>query len=163
MSVNRYRPHVMILPEDDANRQLANGFVSHACVALRSVQVLPSAGGWARVRDEFREVHAAEMQRNTMRLMVLLVDFDEKVSRLDEVKVAIPDSLANRVFIIGVWSIPEHLRKHGLPAKEEFAQSLARECYENRRELWKHELLQHNARELERMTLACRPILFSPM
>ena len=76
MSVNRYRPHIMILPEDDANRQLANGFVSHAFIAPRSVQVLPS------------------------------------------------------------------------------------ECYENRRELWKHELLQHNAGELERMTLALRPILF---
>lgn len=26
MSVNKERPHVLILPEDDANRQLANGF-----------------------------------------------------------------------------------------------------------------------------------------
>jgi hypothetical protein len=153
----------MILPEDDANRQLANGFVSHAFIAPRSVQVLPSAGGWARVRDEFREVHAAEMEQNQLRWMVLLVDFDEKASRLNEVKIAIPDSLADRVFIIGVWTVPEHLRKHGLPAKEEFAQSLANECYENRRELWKHDLLQHNAGELERMTLALRPILFPPM
>ena len=160
MSVNRYRPHVMILPEDDANRQLANGFVSHAFLAPRSVQVLPSAGGWARVRDEFRDVHAAEMQQNQFRCMVLLVDFDEKASRLDDIKVVIPESLADRVFIIGVWSIPEHLRKHGLPSKEEFALSLASECYENRRKLWSHELLQHNVSELDRMTSALRRILF---
>jgi hypothetical protein len=25
--VNRYLPHVLVLPEDDANRQIANGFV----------------------------------------------------------------------------------------------------------------------------------------
>jgi hypothetical protein len=27
MSVNKYHPHVLVLPEDDANRQLANGFL----------------------------------------------------------------------------------------------------------------------------------------
>lgn len=27
MSVNKYKPHVLVLPEDDANRQLANGFL----------------------------------------------------------------------------------------------------------------------------------------
>jgi len=27
MSVNGHLPHVLVLPEDDANRQLANGFV----------------------------------------------------------------------------------------------------------------------------------------
>ena len=27
MSVNKYQPHVLVLPEDDANRQLANGFL----------------------------------------------------------------------------------------------------------------------------------------
>jgi hypothetical protein len=27
MSVNRNRPHVFVLPEDDANLQLATGFV----------------------------------------------------------------------------------------------------------------------------------------
>jgi hypothetical protein len=26
MSVNKYLPHVLVLPEDDANRQMANGF-----------------------------------------------------------------------------------------------------------------------------------------
>ncbi len=26
MSVNKYKPHVLILPEDDADRQIANGF-----------------------------------------------------------------------------------------------------------------------------------------
>jgi hypothetical protein len=27
MSVNKYQPHVLLLPEDDANTELANGFV----------------------------------------------------------------------------------------------------------------------------------------
>ena len=27
MSVNRHQPHVFVLPEDDANRQMAIGFI----------------------------------------------------------------------------------------------------------------------------------------
>jgi hypothetical protein len=43
MSVNKYLPHVLVLPEDDANRQLATGFeieVKHT----RRIQVLVEAG-----------------------------------------------------------------------------------------------------------------------
>jgi hypothetical protein len=27
MSPNQYKPHILVLPEDDANRQIANGFI----------------------------------------------------------------------------------------------------------------------------------------
>jgi len=27
MSPNQYQPHILVLPEDDANRQIANGFI----------------------------------------------------------------------------------------------------------------------------------------
>lgn len=27
MSTNKFQPHVLIFPEDDANRQIANGFL----------------------------------------------------------------------------------------------------------------------------------------
>lgn len=53
MSVNKYRPHVFVLPEDDANRQIAIGFSLDEGLDARSIQVLPSVGGWTRVRDEF--------------------------------------------------------------------------------------------------------------
>ncbi len=46
MSVNKYLPHVFVLPEDDANRQLASGF--HLQVPWdrqRQMQVL-SSGWW---------------------------------------------------------------------------------------------------------------------
>lgn len=33
--MNKYRPHVLVLPEDDANRQIANGFL--LAPALRSL------------------------------------------------------------------------------------------------------------------------------
>ncbi len=58
MSVNRELPHVMVLPEDDANRQLALGFhlqVDWRC--KRQMQVLRVAGGWREVLDRFRVEH----------------------------------------------------------------------------------------------------------
>ena len=48
MSVNKYLPHLLILPEDDANRELANGFVLNHAVNSRAVQILPPAGGWKK-------------------------------------------------------------------------------------------------------------------
>ena len=39
--MNRYKPHVLVVPEDDANRQLANGFLQNPALNLRAIQVLP--------------------------------------------------------------------------------------------------------------------------
>lgn len=58
MSPNRHRPHVLVLPEDDANRELANGF--HLQIDLtrqRQMQVLPVAGGWNEVLKRFKSEH----------------------------------------------------------------------------------------------------------
>lgn len=35
MSVNRERPHVWVMPEDDANRQLVNGFLKDPSLNVR--------------------------------------------------------------------------------------------------------------------------------
>ena len=62
MGVNQYKPHVLVLPEDDANSSLANGF--HLELGqIRQMQVLEVAGGWNEVLTLFESVHAAEMDR----------------------------------------------------------------------------------------------------
>jgi hypothetical protein len=35
--MNRYQPHVFVLPEDDANRQLANGFLLDESLIVRRI------------------------------------------------------------------------------------------------------------------------------
>jgi len=45
MSVNKYAPHIVLLPEDDANRQIANGFLLGSNLNSRSVQILRPARG----------------------------------------------------------------------------------------------------------------------
>jgi len=160
MSINKYRPHVLVLPEDDADRQLANGFALHFGVDTRSIQVLPIAGGWEKVVERFYTEHSTKMQHNMLVHAVLLLDFDGRSERFQQVHTAIPGDLRDRVFVIGLWTEPEDLFAEGLPTKEELGEALASECFQNRRELWNHRLLMHNSQELIRMNDVLRPILF---
>jgi hypothetical protein len=92
MSVNKYKPHVLVLPEDDANRQLANGFDLN--LSSRQYGVEHEAGGWYRVCECFVSDHINPMRRNPERYMVLLIDFDDDLTRLDTVKSKIPADLS---------------------------------------------------------------------
>ncbi len=160
MSVNKYQPHLFVLPEDDANRQLANGFQLHLSVEARKMQVLEEAGGWQKVIDLFKSDHIHLLLRNEQRHMVLLVDFDENANRIAVLKSEIPEPLRERVFVLGVWSEPENLKRE-LGACESIGLALARECQENIRLTWSHELLRHNSEELNRLTKRVRPFLFA--
>ena len=51
--MNKYQPHVLVLPEDDANRQIAIGF-DIELGGLAQFKVLRPAGGWREVLDQFR-------------------------------------------------------------------------------------------------------------
>ncbi len=160
MSVNKNRPHLFVLPEDDANRSLANGFLLHPQLDLRSIQVLPNVGGWVKVRDQFESEHILPMERHKDRNMILLLDFDETANRLEEIAKVIPSHLRERVFVLGVWSEPEDLRKAGLGSFENVGSKLAEECENETRETWDHALLRHNRGELDRMIPRIKKILF---
>jgi hypothetical protein len=163
MSVNKYLPHVLVLPEDDANMQLANGFHLHVPLdRQRQMQVLQGAGGWREVLNLFESEHAIEMERCHTRFMVLLIDMDNIADRLDKAKARIPPRLIDRVFVLGTFTEPEGL-KADLGAYETIGLALAKDCQEGTDMTWRHELLQHNAVELERLYEQVRPILFPPI
>lgn len=159
MSVNKQVPHVLVLPEDDANRQLANGFQLDLFLATRRMQVLEEAGGWQQVLNRFKTDHVREMDRNDNRFMVLLIDFDRREDRLDIVKATIPDNLKQRVFVLGAWGDPEELRQK-LGSYETIGLALAKDCRENTELAWAHPLLCHNTDELDRLRKQVRQILF---
>jgi hypothetical protein len=161
MSANMDRPHILVLPEDDADRQLANGFLLEVdWIRQRQMQVLKVAGGWKKVLECFQSDHIEDMNRCRHRFMVLLIDFDEKEDRLDKAKKAIPDDLKDRVFVLGARKDPEGLRRAGLGSLETIGKALARDCREDVDATWGHALLQHNASELDRLRKHVRPILF---
>jgi hypothetical protein len=163
VSVNKALPYLFVLPEDDANRQLAIGFNLNI-EKSRQMQVLKVAGGWREVLNLFTSVHIAEMERDANRFMVLLIDFDGKLSRLETVRAAIPDHLGERVFVLGALTTPEALRQAlrqvDLDSYEGIGSELAADCRDETDKTWRHDLLRHNSSEVDRLRTHVRPILF---
>jgi hypothetical protein len=159
MSVNKYLPHIYVLPEDDANRQLANGFYLDERLWQRQFYILEEAGGWNEVIERFCSIYSAEMDRIPERFMVLLIDLDNRLDRLEWARKHIPGHLRDRVFILGVLTEPEDL-KHDLGSLETIGLALAKDCREDTTATWGHGLLQHNAEEIGRLRVQLRPILF---
>lgn len=159
MSVNKYQPHVLVLPEDDANRQLANGFLLDHSLRLRTIQILDEVGGWHEVLGCFNSDHITEMDRFPERRMIMLIDLDGSQGRLDQARAAIPARLADRVFILSTLTEPEDLKAE-LGAYETIGLTMAEDCRNETDTTWGHRLLQHNADEISRLRQHVRSILF---
>ena len=140
MSVNKHLPHVLVLPEDDANTQIANGFLLG--LSTRQIQILEEAGGWIRVPERFRSDYVDGMKRHSNRFMILLIDFDGKEERLQEATARIPEDLQERVFILGALSEPEALRRAIPGDYETIGLALAQDCREGTETTWSHDLLR---------------------
>ncbi len=161
MSTNKYKPHILVLPEDDANRQIANGFILDLNLNRRAIQVLPEARGWEDLVKKFTNDYASTMRQYPDRMIALLIDFDEHEDRLIYVKDQIPDDLEERVFVLGVLSEPESLSRDINNNFEKIGEALAKDCSDNTNELWGHDLLKHNKTELDRMISSVKPFLFN--
>ncbi len=147
MGVNREKPHIYVLPEDDATRQIANGFLEGPNINVPRIQVMPPSGGWKKVVKKFKDSYAPDMPKYPQRRVILLIDFDEKTGRLDRlatVQKEIPPDLMDRVFVLGVLSEPEKLRNALRKHFSEIGKKLATNCSEGKYDLWEHELLKHN-------------------
>lgn len=163
MSANKYIEHLHILPEDDANAQLATGFqLELGGIALKQMQVLPSAGGWKAVMDAFCSSHAFEMEKYPKRLMLLLIDLDQQPARLQKVRDEIPDVLKDRVFIFGALDEPERLKVSLGLSLEEIGIRLAEECRNQTNATWSHEALRHNDLECQRLRASVSGWLLAP-
>ena len=161
MAINKYKPHIYVLPEDDANRQIANGFLLHESVDFRSIQVMPTTGGWTRACDVLVDQYITLMKNNEFTHVVLLIDFDDKERRLEWVKEkVIPPELFARVFVIGARTVPEDLRRASLGTFEEIGRKLAEDCRSRSNTTWSHPLLANNAEEVGRLTTMFGLILF---
>ncbi len=163
MSVNKEKPHLYILPEDDENRELANGFINNLWVNDRQVQVLPVAGGWRTVLEKFKVEYIPHLNTYRDANIVLLIDFDQKhESRFSSFTEEIPDRFKDRVFVIGVKDEPKDLKRALNLTKnfEEIGSALADDCHDNTTKMWGHPHLSHNEPERIRLMEAVMPILF---
>lgn len=161
MSCNAYKNHILVFPEDDANRQIANGFITYPNINTRTIQVLPEAGGWLKLLKKFNSDHVDEMRKFTNRRMLLLIDFDDQdQARMNQINSQIPSDINARVFVLGVKSEPEKLKSALQKPFETIGHTLALECDNNQNILWNHCLLQHNQSELGRLSCDVKSFLF---
>lgn len=162
MSVNKFKPHVYILPEDHANEQIANGFVDHDQVQDKWVQVMRPAGGWTFVIEKFKCEYMQHLRKYNGSHLILLIDFDGQFNtRRVAFQNEIPDDLKARVFVIGSKLTPEGLKRELGRSLEQIGNSLANDCFERTQATWDHDHLAHNNPDLLRLIQTVRPILFS--
>lgn len=163
MSANKYLPHLLVIPEDDANRDIVTGFRNHKFVNSRQIQVENVANGWKKAVDKFVEDHTGPMRKHDKRHLLIMVDFDEKEDRLEYIREKIPKDLNNRVFVMGSQDEPERLSASLGMSKENIGEALAYECTGRQGTVWQSGMLAHNQPELERMRATiCRHLMDSP-
>jgi hypothetical protein len=159
--MNRYAPHVYVIPEDDRDRQIADGFVGHHQVKDPRIKVMPLAGGWHNVLKTFRDEYIQTLRNYPLAHVVMLIDFDDHVEqRKAEFDQAIPDDLKARVFVVGPKDKPETLKRSLNISFEAIGESLANDCDAGTAEHWDHEQLQHNDAERQRLVQTIKPFLF---
>jgi hypothetical protein len=163
MSRNRFRDHVIILPEDDADRQIANDFCSshHLINANMNVQVVNEAGGWRRAQDLLEQTYVPYLQKFMRSRVVLVIDFDSRPARRIDVLRNIPKELQARVFVIRSLTNPEELKSSLNKTLEEIGIDIADQCArETTDSLWNTDLLSHNRDEINRLSDEIRGLLF---
>jgi hypothetical protein len=158
MALNRERPHLLVLPEDDATRSIAVGFSD---VATGPMQVLNPARGWPHVREDFVETYIGKLRKYPHCHLVLLIDFDDDFpARLAVFQNVIPADIADRVFVLGALTEAETLKQASGRKFGPIGQTLAGECEHGQHELWNHPQVQHNHAEVVRLHNAVHAFLF---
>lgn len=159
--MNRYKDHVYVIPEDDCDRQLADGFVLHDQVKTPRIQVMPPAGGWREVLKEFQTEYIKRLREDPKGHVVLLIDYDgDYRNRRAEFEQAIPDDLKQRVFVIGTSQTPEELRKAMGKSFEQIGKDLADDCFAGTETAWTHAQLKENGPDRQRLVDSVRKFLF---
>jgi len=160
MSTNKYKPHVLVIPEDDANRQLVNGFLLHYAVNDRYIQIMTPAGGWRSVLDVFKKEYIQYLNSYNMAHVIMIIDFDGDTNRREECEQQIPDNIRDRVFIIGSIDEPETIKQDLHESLEQIGWLLATGCSNETYSLWHTPHFEHNASELAKLIVTVRPIVF---
>lgn len=154
-----YPPEILIKPEDDPNRQLAIGFLQHFAVDDRRLKVLPVAGGWLKAVDWLRETGKDRLKRRPNRQIVVMIDGDGDADRFAKATEDVPETLRDRVFVIGCRREPEQLKREVGGSYEQIGTRLANGCHDKEYKLWRQALPSTAAETLERLQSTLRPLI----
>jgi hypothetical protein len=159
--MNKYVEHVYVIPEDDADRQIAVGFVNHRRVRDTRIQVMPVAGGWRNVLKTFMDEYIRKLRDYPLAHVVMIIDFDGCFDqRREEFENSIPVDIKPRVFVVGPKHTPETIKGALNKSFEKIGESLADECDAGPAGLWGHVQLNHNDPDRRRLDQTVKPFFF---
>lgn len=159
MAVNFHRPHLVVLPEDDATRSLAVGFSDQVSGPM---DIRKPSGGWPGVLQQFEQIYVAHLRKYADSHVLMLIDFDHQFpDRLTHFQKEIPADVAARVYILGAEDEAEALRREQKLKFGPLGAQLAEECRQQEHAHWLCPQLAHNQPELARLNASVRPFLFS--
>ena len=131
--MNKYRPHVLLIPEDDANRQLANGFILHHAIVTRAIGAPDhNRRRPGHVLAVFADEYLAYLRSYKDAYVILLIDFDGDDDRRTKCEQSIPADVKPRVFLVGSRDEPEAVKRDVPGSLEAIGMRLAEECYRER-------------------------------
>lgn len=160
--MNKFAHHIFVIPEDEADEEVANGFALHERVDVRRIQVMPVAGGWNNVLTTFREEYIPRLRKYPLGHVVMLIDFDgQGGARMANFLQEIPADLRGRAFVVGSSNNPEALKAALNLSLERIGWQLAEDCALGGGGLWDDEQLRHNAEERQRLAAVVQTFLFS--
>lgn len=149
--MNRYQKHILVLPEDDANRQIANGFFVNWAGGIQQ-SICPVARGWRRTFDELRDDYENHVRNFPKCRFVILIDFDDHFDeRMNLFRRMVPEDLQDRIFLLGCIHEPETVRRELNTTFEGIGRILAEDCDTSTRSVWNANQFRHNSLELNRL------------
>uniref|UniRef100_A0A7C4W7H2 DUF4276 family protein n=1 Tax=Desulfatirhabdium butyrativorans TaxID=340467 RepID=A0A7C4W7H2_9BACT len=161
MSVNRYRPHLVVVMEDDSYRQLVNGAKLYARFSHNHIDARKLLGGWTKVLDGIDEEGELlkELRRFTHMHLLLLIDFDNQYDRRYEIfrERCQKADCYNRSFLLGIdHDQAEDLKHTQRNSFESLGKELVEGCLDPEcpNSAWNEEHLRCNQTEIERMKKA---------
>jgi hypothetical protein len=160
VSYNKFNDHIVVLPEDDAIRQIAVEFQRSVGIRDRFVTVEMPLGGWEKVRDRFATEWKRRLNASPKLRIVMLVDFDRDMDRRLGFEEVIGESLRNRAFVIGWPDNAEALRVSLNKSLGLIGKDAAESCVSNNPDFWQHERLRNNVDTVKQIRSEVQAFLF---
>lgn len=124
---NRYKWHIVVVPEDGATRQLGNGLSNAFPSIADRIKLLREAGGWLNAMATIKDL---ELDKYSNRRVLLIIDLDQDNTRLGFIR-SQPEisKFNNRIFILGSFKAVEQLKPVGGSSNlENVGQRLGENC-----------------------------------
>jgi phosphoribosylformimino-5-aminoimidazole carboxamide ribonucleotide (ProFAR) isomerase len=151
MSVNKYKPHIILVPEDKATHRIATSFTTEMIATDPRWHVIEYQDGWPNVFAYLKQ-QVPTQQAKSHRIVIAIIDFDGQAEqRRADLFGQIPESLHERVFLFGCRDEAEDLRRVHSKSLSEIGILMNKACLQGDFTHWENEQLAVNGHELIRL------------